>query len=100
MSADDLRIALAGGYFRAGAGPEAQTALSRVAGAVGAKTEIEIPEVTRARAAAYVISASEGAALHLERLRRAAYDPFDARVIALSPFDIWRLLPTAMTGRF
>jgi 1-carboxybiuret hydrolase len=76
---DDLRIAVAGGYFRAGAGPEAQTALARVAGALGAKTEIEIPEATRARAAAYVISASEGAALHLERLRTRARD-FDPAV--------------------
>ena len=40
------------------------------------------------------------AALHLEQLRRAAYDPFDPRVIAASPFDVWRLLPTAVTGRF
>ena len=39
-------------------------------------------------------------ALHLERLRTAAYDPFDPRVIAAPPFDIWRLLWTAMTGRF
>jgi AtzE family amidohydrolase len=76
---NDLRIAVAGGYFRAGAGPEAQTALARVAGALGAKTEIEIPEATRARAAAYVISASEGAALHLERLRTRARD-FDPAV--------------------
>jgi NADH dehydrogenase [ubiquinone] 1 alpha subcomplex assembly factor 6 len=40
------------------------------------------------------------AALHLERLRRAAYDPFDARVVAAVPFDVWRLLGTAITGRF
>lgn len=40
------------------------------------------------------------AALHLERLRQAAYDPFDSRVVAAAPFDIWRLLGTAITGRF
>ena len=40
------------------------------------------------------------AALHLERLRRAAYDPFDPRVIAAAPFDVWRLLGTMITGRF
>jgi NADH dehydrogenase [ubiquinone] 1 alpha subcomplex assembly factor 6 len=39
-------------------------------------------------------------ALHLERLRRAAYDPFDPQVIATAPFDVWRLLGTALTGRF
>lgn len=39
-------------------------------------------------------------ALHLERLRRAAYDPFDPRVVAAMPSDVWRLLPTAITNRF
>ena len=57
-----LRIAVAGGYFRKGAFPEACVAVERVAAALGANTEIEIPEAQRARAAAYVITASEGAA--------------------------------------
>lgn len=39
-------------------------------------------------------------ALHLERLRRRAYDPFDPRAVAAAPFDVWRLLGTAITGRF
>ncbi len=39
-------------------------------------------------------------ALHLERLRRAAYDPFDPRVVEAVPSDVWRLLPTAITNRF
>ena len=41
--------------------------------------EIEIPEAARARAAAYVITASEGAALHVARLRTRARD-FDPAV--------------------
>jgi aspartyl-tRNA(Asn)/glutamyl-tRNA(Gln) amidotransferase subunit A len=76
---EGLRIAVAGGYFRDGAFPEARAALSRVAAALGAESEIEIPEARRARAAAYVITASEGAALHLERLRTRARD-FDPAV--------------------
>jgi 1-carboxybiuret hydrolase len=76
---DGLRIAIAGGYFRTGAFPEAQTALARVASALGVKREIEIPEAQHARAAAYVITASEGAALHLDRLRTRARD-FDPAV--------------------
>lgn len=40
------------------------------------------------------------AALHLERLRRASYDPFDPQVIETAPFDVWRLLGTIITGRF
>jgi aspartyl-tRNA(Asn)/glutamyl-tRNA(Gln) amidotransferase subunit A len=76
---DDLKIAVAGGYFRKGAAPEALTALERVATALAAKREIEIPEAARARAAAYVITATEGAALHLNRLRTRAHD-FDPAV--------------------
>ena len=76
---DGLRIAVAGGYFRKGAAPEALTALERVATALAARREIEIPEAARARAAAYVITATEGAALHLDRLRTRAHD-FDPAV--------------------
>jgi aspartyl-tRNA(Asn)/glutamyl-tRNA(Gln) amidotransferase subunit A len=71
--ADGLRIAVAGGYFR-GASAEALDAVARVAKALSATREIEIPEAGRARAAAYVITASEGAALHLDRLRTRAAD--------------------------
>jgi aspartyl-tRNA(Asn)/glutamyl-tRNA(Gln) amidotransferase subunit A len=74
-----LRIAVAGGYFKRGASPEAQEAVARVAKALGAMREIEIPEAARARAAAFVITASEGAALHLDRLRTRAVD-FDPAV--------------------
>ena len=76
---EGLRIAVAGGYFQQDAFPEALAALDRVAKAVGAHTEVEIPEARRARAAAYVITATEGAALHLNRLRNQA-DEFDPAV--------------------
>jgi 1-carboxybiuret hydrolase len=76
---EGLRIAVAGGYFRAGAFPEARTALDRVAAALGVADEIELPEARRARAAAYVITAAEGGALHLARLRMRARD-FDPAV--------------------
>ncbi|MEJ0017845.1 MAG: AtzE family amidohydrolase [Acetobacteraceae bacterium] len=74
-----LRIAHAGGYFRAGAAPEALAALDTVAAALGATRPIEIPEAARARAAAYIITTSEGAALHLPRLRARPRD-FDPDV--------------------
>jgi 1-carboxybiuret hydrolase len=76
---EGLRIAIAGGYFRAGASAQAQTALARVAAALGVTNEIELPEAKRARAAAYVITASEGGALHLGRLRARGCD-FDPAV--------------------
>jgi aspartyl-tRNA(Asn)/glutamyl-tRNA(Gln) amidotransferase subunit A len=72
-----LRIAVAGGYFRRGAFPESFAAVDRVAQALGASRELEIPEAARARAAAFVITTAEGASLHLERLRSRVndYDP-------------------------
>jgi aspartyl-tRNA(Asn)/glutamyl-tRNA(Gln) amidotransferase subunit A len=76
---DGLTIVVAAGYFRAGASQEAFAALDRVAAALGVNRDIEIPEAGRARAAAYVITAAEGAALHLDRLRSQAHD-FDPAV--------------------
>jgi aspartyl-tRNA(Asn)/glutamyl-tRNA(Gln) amidotransferase subunit A len=69
-----VRIAVASGYMRSGASPEALEAVARVAKALNVAREIEIPEAARARAAAFVITAAEGAALHLERLRSRARD--------------------------
>ncbi len=74
-----LRVACAGGYFRQGAFPEAIQAVDKVAEALSVATEIELPEAARARAAAYVITTTEGAALHLQRLRERPQD-FDPDV--------------------
>jgi aspartyl-tRNA(Asn)/glutamyl-tRNA(Gln) amidotransferase subunit A len=76
---DGLRIAVAGGYFRVGQFPEAQAAMAKVAAALGADREIEFPEAARARSAAYLITATEGASLHLNRLRGRP-DDFDPAV--------------------
>ena len=75
--ASGLRVAIASGYFREGASPEAVEAVATVARALATDREIELPEAGRARSAAYVITTTEGAALHLDRLRtRAAeFDP-------------------------
>jgi len=74
-----LRVAIAGGYFQKNVFPEAVEAVARVAKALGATKTVEIPEAARARAAAYVISTTEGASLHLDRLRRRPND-FDPAV--------------------
>jgi AtzE family amidohydrolase len=74
-----LRVAVAAGHFKRGAAPEALAAVARVAQALDVTREIEIPEAARARAAAFVITASEGASLHLPRLRARACD-FDPAV--------------------
>jgi aspartyl-tRNA(Asn)/glutamyl-tRNA(Gln) amidotransferase subunit A len=75
---DGLRIAVAGGYFNCRSA-EAVYAIDRVAAALGANRDIDIPQAERARAAAYIITASEGASLHLDRLRTRARD-FDPAV--------------------
>jgi len=75
----DLRIAIAGGYFQKNVFPEAVEAVSRVAKALNATRVVEVPEAARARAAAYVISTTEGASLHLDRLRTRPSD-FDPAV--------------------
>lgn len=71
---DGLRIAVAGGYFRQNLTPEAIEAVTRVVKALSVTTEIEIPEAARARAAAFVITTSEAASLHLNRLRERPED--------------------------
>ena len=74
-----LRIALAGGWFQKNLFPEAVEAVARVAKALGVTRIVDIPEAERARAAAYVITATEGASLHLDRLRKRPND-FDPAV--------------------
>jgi AtzE family amidohydrolase len=74
-----LRVAIAGGYFQNNVFPEAVEAMARVAKALNATRTVEIPEAARARAAAYVISTTEGASLHLDRLRKRPND-FDPAV--------------------
>jgi aspartyl-tRNA(Asn)/glutamyl-tRNA(Gln) amidotransferase subunit A len=72
-----LRIALAGGHFQKNLFPEAIEAVARVAKALSVTRTMEIPQASRARAAAYVITTVEGASLHLDRLRQRPndYDP-------------------------
>lgn len=96
QGAAGLRIAVAGGYFRTGAASEVLDAVATVAAAIGARREVDLPEAGRARAAAYVITASEGAALHLDRLRRRPRD-FDPQV--RDRLIAGALIPAAMVAQ-
>ncbi|WP_036001857.1 AtzE family amidohydrolase [Bradyrhizobium yuanmingense] len=78
-SISGLRVAIAGGHFQKNVFPEAVEAVSRVAQALGATQVVDVPEASRARAAAYVITTTEGASLHLDRLRKRPND-FDPAV--------------------
>jgi len=71
---EGLRIAVAEGYFQMGAEPAILEALEQVAASLGVTQRVTIPEAHRARAAAFVITASEGSHLHLEDLRRRPQD--------------------------
>jgi AtzE family amidohydrolase len=71
---DGLRIGILGGWFRTQCTAPARAAVERAAAALGATREIEWPEADRARAAAFIVTNAEGAALHLPDLRRRAQD--------------------------
>jgi 1-carboxybiuret hydrolase len=71
---DGLRIAIAGDYFAKGGEAEAFEAVAMVAKALGASKTVVLPQAAVARSAAYVITAMEGAQLHLPRLRTRPQD--------------------------
>ncbi len=74
---EGLRIAMAADYFTHRVQPEVLAAVEAVAQALGTSRQVSIPEAARARAAAYVITASEGASQHRESLytRPQDFDP-------------------------
>lgn len=71
---EKLRIAVADGYFAQGAESEALEAVAKIAAALNVSHTVTLPESDRARAAAYIIAASEGANLHFDKLRSRPQD--------------------------
>ena len=71
---DGLKIAIADNYFSQKAAPEALAAVEKIAEALNVTEYVCIPEAHRARAAAYIITASEGANLHLDKLKSRPQD--------------------------
>jgi aspartyl-tRNA(Asn)/glutamyl-tRNA(Gln) amidotransferase subunit A len=90
---DGLRIAVAGGHFARHATDEPLAAVARVARALRVTRQVELPEPHRARAAAMIITASEGANLHLGDLKRRAKD-FDP--LTRDRFLAGALLPASL----
>jgi len=80
LGLDRIRIARAVGYFEANAEPNVVAQVQRVAASIGVARTVEIPEVARGRAAAFVITAAEGGQLHLPNLRHRARD-FDPLIV-------------------
>lgn len=75
----DLKVAVLGGWFARQGSLQTYAAVAAAARALGATRSVELPEVERARAAAYLITMAEGAALHLDRMRTRPGD-FDPAV--------------------
>ncbi|MDJ0733101.1 MAG: AtzE family amidohydrolase [Nostocaceae cyanobacterium] len=71
---EGMRIAIVGDYFTQKAAPEALSAVQKVAEVLNVSQYVSIPEAHRAKAAAFVITATEGANLHLEKLRNRPQD--------------------------
>ena len=73
-----LRVAILDGHFARGGAAECHDAVARAADALGVTHRVTLPEAHRARAAAFMITTSEGAQAHLESLRTRAkdFDPF------------------------
>ena len=69
-----LRVGVLSGYFTDMASEDAKSALQQVALALGAVDQVIWPDAAIARAAAFIVTASEGGALHLEALRHRADD--------------------------
>ncbi|WZB62718.1 AtzE family amidohydrolase [Achromobacter xylosoxidans] len=83
-----LRVAVLGGYFTHWAGPEARQAVQLAARALDAADIVELAGAQQARAAAFVITAAEGGALHRRRLvtHYDYYEPYSRdRLVAGGP---------------
>lgn len=71
---DGIRIARLGGYFSQGGDPFVHEAVDTVLGALDATKQVSLPEPERARTAAYLITASESANRHRDRLKERGGD--------------------------
>lgn len=80
IDVNDVRIARAVGYFEQNAEPAVVELVTKAAAALGVSRTIEIPDAARGRAAAFIITASEGGQLHLPNLRTRAQD-FDPVIV-------------------
>ena len=74
LGTNRVRIARAGGYFESNAERAVADIVLGVCDLMGVTRTVEIPEAGRARAAAFVITASEGSQLHIENLKKRADD--------------------------
>ncbi|HEY5892961.1 MAG TPA: AtzE family amidohydrolase [Chthoniobacterales bacterium] len=90
---EGVRAGVLSGYFQKWSSPEARSAVAAVAKAIGAGNDVELPRVELARTAAYLITATEGANLHLPHLRTR---PMDFDLATRDRFLAGALMPGAV----
>ncbi len=74
LGAKGLRIGVLGGYFHDNATAAARSVAQLAAQTLGATQEVTWPDAALGRAAAFIITASEGGSLHMTNLRERADD--------------------------
>ena len=89
-----VRVARLGGWFEKNATTEVLHAIQSLMTQLGSDAVINLPEAEAARSASYIITAAQGGALHLDKLREDAmsYDPaVRDRLIAgtMVPFGLY-----------
>lgn len=89
---DGLRVAVLGDYFYQWAGDDARMAVEQAAVALDAQEMVSLPETDRARAAAFVITATEAGAGYLDELRER---PEDFEPLSRERLTAGALLPSA-----
>lgn len=87
-----LRIGILGGYFHDNATPPARDMVMKAAMVLGVKDQVQWPDAAMARAAAFIISASEGGTLHIDDLRKR---PDDFEPLSVDRFIAGALQPAA-----
>lgn len=87
-----LRIGVLDGYFEDWASDAARHSVQLVAQALGATSQVSWPYAEQARAAAFIVTASEGGALHREDLSRR---PQDFEPLSVDRFMAGLLQPAA-----
>ena len=83
-----LRIGILGGWFHDNATAAARSVARLAATTLGATEEVVWPDAGLARAAAFIVTASEGGSLHLDDLRRRPQD--------FEPLTVDRLIAGAL----
>ncbi|NBW68481.1 MAG: AtzE family amidohydrolase [Betaproteobacteria bacterium] len=83
-----LRIGVLNGFFEDNASSQAREVVARAAKALGVHAQVEWPDATLGRIAAFIITASEGGALHLDNLRH--------RIEEMEPLSVDRFMSGAL----